>query len=44
MGHAQWVKYSTPGIPRTLNQILVADTELLDYVCLENERSVRRFR
>jgi hypothetical protein len=28
----------------TLNQFLVADTELLDYICLENEQSVKRFR
>jgi hypothetical protein len=28
----------------TLNQFLVADTELLDYICLENERSVQHFR
>ena len=28
----------------TLNQFFVADTELLDYICLENEQSVKRFR
>jgi hypothetical protein len=28
----------------TLTRFLVADTELLDYICLENEQSVRRFR
>lgn len=27
----------------TLNQPLVADTELLDYICLENERDTRHF-
>jgi len=24
----------------TLNQVIVLDTELLDYICLENEKSV----
>jgi hypothetical protein len=27
----------------TLRQFLVVDTELLDYICLENERDVRHF-
>ena len=27
----------------TLNQHLVPDTELLDYVCLENEKDVKNF-
>ena len=27
----------------TLNQFILADTELLDYICLENERDVQHF-
>jgi len=28
----------------TLNQFIFADTELLDYICLENERDVQHLR
>src|SRR5438094_890609 len=28
----------------TMKQVMVTDSELLDYVCVENERSVRHFR